>query len=100
MQDGKLVEMGQDVKACALGQASAAVTGSAAIGASLEQVQTARDQLKAMLKGKGPVPSAPFDGFEVLTPAAAYKNRHASILLAIEALAEAMQQTQALTEKH
>ena len=99
MQDGKLVEMGQDVKACALGQASAAVTGSAAIGASLEQVQTARDQLKAMLKGKGPVPSAPFDGFEVLTPAAAYKNRHASILLAIEALAEAMQQTQALTEK-
>ena len=89
----------QDVKACALGQASAAVTGSAAIGASLEQVQTARNQLKAMLKGKGPVPSAPFDGFEVLTPAAAYKNRHASILLAIEALAEAMQQTQALTEK-
>ncbi|PHR01958.1 MAG: iron-sulfur cluster assembly scaffold protein, partial [Sulfitobacter sp.] len=64
----------------------------------LEQVQTARDQLKAMLKGKGPVPAAPFDGFEVLMPAVAYKNRHASILLAIEALTEAMQQTQALAD--
>ncbi|EEB85046.1 iron-sulfur cluster assembly scaffold protein [Roseobacter sp. GAI101] len=92
--DGKLVELGQDVKACALGQAAAAVAGQAAVGATLAQVQTARDQLKAMLKGKGPVPDAPFDGFEVLTPAAEYKNRHASILLSIEAIAEAMQQTQ------
>ncbi len=92
--DGKLVDLGQDVKACALGQAAAAVSGGAAIGATLVQIQTARDQLKAMLKGKGPVPDAPFDGFEVLTPAVDYKNRHASILLTIEALADAMAQTQ------
>mgnify|MGYP005989569695 CR=1 FL=1 len=91
--DGKLSDLGQDVKACALGQASAAVAGNAAIGATLAQVETARDQLKAMLKGKGPVPDAPFEGFEVLTPAVDYKNRHASILLTIEAIAEAMQQS-------
>jgi len=94
VRDGKLLDLGQDVKACALGQAAAAVSGAAAIGANLDQVETARDQLKAMLKGKGPVPDAPFEGFEVLTPAVEYKNRHASILLTIEALAEAMQQTQ------
>jgi NifU-like protein involved in Fe-S cluster formation len=94
VRDGKLLDLGQDVKACALGQAAAAVSGAAAIGATLDQVETARDQLKAMLKGKGPVPDAPFEGFEVLTPAVEYKNRHASILLTIEALAEAMQQTQ------
>ncbi|MBQ0806185.1 MULTISPECIES: iron-sulfur cluster assembly scaffold protein [unclassified Sulfitobacter] len=93
VKDGKLADLGQDVKACALGQAAAAVTGGAAIGATLPQIETARDQLKAMLKGKGPVPEAPFDGFEVLTPAVDYKNRHASILLSIEALAEAMQQS-------
>ncbi len=101
VRDGTLADLGQDVKACALGQASAAVAGQAAMGATLEQVQTARDQLKAMLKGKGPVPDAPFDGFEVLTPAVDYKNRHASILLSIEAIAEAMaeavQQTQTQT---
>lgn len=90
MKDGKLDALGQDVKACALGQAAAAVTAAAAIGTSLETIQQGRDQLKAMLKGKGGVPDAPFDGFEVLTPAVEYKNRHASIMLSIEALAEAM----------
>lgn len=87
---GKLSALGQDVKACALGQAAAAITAEASEGATLEAVQKGRDQLKAMLKGKGGVPDAPFDGFEVLTPAVEYKNRHASILLSIEALAEAM----------
>jgi NifU-like protein involved in Fe-S cluster formation len=96
-EDGKLTALGQDVKACALGQAAAAVAGQAAVGATLAQIETARDQLRAMLKGKGSVPDAPFDGFEVLTPAVAYKNRHASILLSIEAMAEAMQQATAHT---
>jgi NifU-like protein involved in Fe-S cluster formation len=41
-----------------------------------------------MLAG-GDVPGAPWDDFVVLTPARDYRNRHASILLAIEALAEA-----------
>lgn len=94
LQDGQLDALGQDVKACALGQAAAAVTAGAAIGTSLETVQQGRDQLKAMLKGKGGVPDAPFDGFEVLLPAAEYKNRHASIMLSIEALAEAMSTAQ------
>lgn len=88
--DGRLAALGQDVKACALGQAAAAITAEAAEGLTLETVQKGRDQLKAMLKGKGGTPEAPFDGFEVLTPAVEYKNRHASILLSIEALAEAM----------
>lgn len=94
VHNGTLSGMGQDVKACALGQAAAGVTAQAAVGATLAQVQTGRDQLKAMLKGKGGVPDAPFDGFEVLTPAVDYKNRHASILLCIEALAEAMEAAQ------
>ena len=90
LTDGVISALGQDVKACALGQAAAAVAGGAAMGASLAQIETARDQLRAMLKGTGPVPDAPFDGFEVLSPAVAYKNRHASILLSIEAMADAM----------
>ncbi|MEL7093437.1 MAG: iron-sulfur cluster assembly scaffold protein [Pseudomonadota bacterium] len=90
--DGRISEFGQDVKACALGQAAAAVTGAAAIGRTLDEVMQARDELRDMLTAGGPVPSAPFDGYEVLTPAASYLNRHASILLSIEATAEAMEQ--------
>lgn len=91
LDEGRIAAIGQNVKACALGQAAAAVTGQAAPGASYATIEKGRDQLRAMLKDGGPVPDAPFDGFEVLSPAAAYKNRHASILLSIEALAEAMQ---------
>ena len=91
VQDGVLQALGQDVKACALGQAAAAVAGAAAPGLSLEQIEKGRDQLRAMLKENGPVPQAPFDGFEVLTPAKDYKNRQASSLLSMEAMVEAMQ---------
>lgn len=90
MKDGKVSDYGQDVKACALGQAAASVVGDAVIGATRAQVETARDQLKAMLKEGGEAPDAPFDGLEVLIPARDYKNRHASIMLALEATAEAM----------
>lgn len=95
VEDGKLVEFAQDVKACALGQASAAVLGQVAIGRTLPELQAARDALKAMLKEGGPVPPAPFGGYEVLLPARDYKNRHASILLALEAVCEAMEAAQA-----
>ncbi|WP_425090334.1 iron-sulfur cluster assembly scaffold protein [Tropicimonas sp. S265A] len=94
LADGKVAEFGQDVKACALGQAAASVLGQAVIGRTRAEVETARDQLKAMLKTDGPVPDAPFDGLEVLIPAKDYKNRHASILLALEATAAAMQEAE------
>ena len=92
LRDGRVAEFGQDVKACALGQASAAVTGAAVIGRSPAELAQARDALRAMLKEGGPVPDAPFDGYEVLLPAREFKNRHASILLSIEAAAEAAAQ--------
>jgi NifU-like protein involved in Fe-S cluster formation len=88
--DGRISRFGQDVKACALGQASAALLGRNVIGRTRAEIETARDQLKAMLSAGGPAPGAPFEGYEVLEPAHGYRNRHASILLALEATAEAM----------
>ncbi len=95
VKDGRVAEYAQDVKACALGQAAASVVGSAILGTTRAQLETARDQLKAMLKSDGPTPDAPFDGLEVLRPARDYKNRHASILLALDASVAAMQQAEA-----
>lgn len=94
MDQGKVTKFGQDVKACALGQASASVVGAAIVGTTREEIETARDQLRAMLKTDGPAPDAPFDGLEVLLPAREYKNRHASILLALDAAAEAAAQAE------
>jgi NifU-like protein involved in Fe-S cluster formation len=95
VKDGRIQDFAQDVKACALGQASAAVLGQAALGRSLAELYIARDAVRAMLKEGGPVPAAPFAGYEVLLPARDYKNRHASILLALEAVCEAMEAAQA-----
>lgn len=90
LKEGRVVDFAQDVKACALGQASAAVLGAVILGRSRTELETARDALRSMLKDAGPVPSAPFNGYEVLIPARDYKNRHASILLALDAACEAV----------
>ena len=90
LHDGQITQFGQDVKACALGQAAASVVASNIIGRSRAEIETARDALRAMLTADGPVPDAPFDGLEVLIPARAFLNRHASIMLALDAVSEAV----------
>ena len=95
LEDGRIADFGQDVKACALGQAAASVVGANVIGRSRAEIETARDALRAMLKEDGPTPPAPFEGLEVLRPARDFANRHASILLAIEATADAMAEAEA-----
>lgn len=90
VRDGRLADFAQDVKACALGQAAASVVGAVAPGLTRAEIERARDELAAMLKEGGPPPSPPFDGLEVLAPAREFRNRHASIMLTLEALAEAM----------
>jgi NifU-like protein involved in Fe-S cluster formation len=92
--DGRITDIAQDVRACALGQASAAIAGAALPGRSLTEIEAARDTLRAMLTAGGPVPPAPFDGYEALIPARDYRNRHASIMLALEAAAEAVASAQ------
>jgi NifU-like protein involved in Fe-S cluster formation len=90
MTDGRITAFAQDVKACALGQASAAVLGSVVVGLTESDLDFAHRALTAMLTENGPAPAVPFDGYEALFPARDYKNRHASILLALEATREAM----------
>ena len=89
-ENGRVTDFAQDVKACALGQASASVLGSVVIGKSRDELAAARDALNAMLTSDGPIPPAPFEGYEALLPARDFKNRHASIMLAIEATVDAL----------
>ncbi|MFN3954569.1 MAG: iron-sulfur cluster assembly scaffold protein [Pararhodobacter sp.] len=95
LEGGRVSRFGQEVKACALGQAAAAVLGGAVLGRSIAELERAAEQLEAMLKADGPVPDAPFDGFEALIPAREFRNRHTSILLAVQATTEAARQAEA-----
>lgn len=89
--DGEVVtDFAQDVKACALGQASAGILAANVIGRSLPELEKAQAQLRAMLKDDGPSPDAPFDDLHFLEPVKAYRARHASTVLAFDAVVEAM----------
>jgi len=92
LKDGKVADFAQDVRACALGQAAAAVLGENIIGADLAEIEMARDALRAMLKADGPAPEGRFSELSVLAPVKDYPARHASTLLAFEAAVEAVRQ--------
>lgn len=89
LENGRITRFAQDVKACALGQAAAAVLGQAVIGCDRDTIARGRAQLAAMLTEGGPAPEAPFADLEVLAAARDFANRHASILLAFDATLEA-----------
>jgi NifU-like protein involved in Fe-S cluster formation len=86
--DGKVALLGQEVKACALGQAAASLMGAGAIGRSRDELSQARDALAAFLEGRREDPGE-WPGLSIFTEARPYTARHPSILLAFEAVAEA-----------
>ena len=88
--DGRVADFAQEVKACALGQAAASVLGSNVVGANLEELETARRQLRAMLKDGGAAPDGRFADLALLEPVKDYPARHASTMLAFEAVTEAV----------
>jgi len=96
-ETGHVADFAQDVQACALGQAAAAVLGENIIGATAHEIETARDAFRAMLKEGGATPEGRFKDLAVLMPVKDYPARHASSLLAFEAALAAVQQAKART---
>jgi hypothetical protein len=90
--EGRVARFAQDVKACALGQAAAGVVGQAVIGASADELLTARDAMLAMLKSGGEGPDGRFEGLRVLKQVADYPARHASTMVGLEATLDAVSQ--------
>ncbi|MET0294973.1 MAG: iron-sulfur cluster assembly scaffold protein [Phenylobacterium sp.] len=90
VEEGRVTDFAQDVKACALGQASAAVLGANVVGANLAEIELARDGFRAMLKAGAEAPKGRFADLAMLAPVKDYPARHASTLLAFEAAAEAV----------
>jgi NifU-like protein involved in Fe-S cluster formation len=92
VEDGVVTDFAQDIKACALGQAAASVLGEHVVGASVQEIEMARDAFRAMLKTGGEPPAGRFSDLKMLEPVKDYPPRHASTLLAFEATVEACRQ--------
>jgi NifU-like protein involved in Fe-S cluster formation len=86
--EGRVTALAQEVRACALGQASASLMGAAAIGRTAGQLEEARKTLAAYLAGTRDDPGD-WPGLVVFAGARSYSARHPAILLAFEAAAEA-----------
>ncbi len=89
--DGDVVtDFAVRLQACALGQAAAAILAEAVVGATLSEIQAARDGLYAMLKQGGEPPKGRFAKLALLSDVANYPARHISTMLAFDAVLAAI----------
>lgn len=87
-ETGRIADLGLEVRACALGQASAALMAAHAIGQDADTLAQTRERLAAFLAG-GSDDLDFWPGLSVLAPARDYPARHASIKLSFDAVAQA-----------
>ncbi len=86
-----VVDFAQEVRACALGQAAAAVLAAEVVGARVDEIEMATEAFRAMLRQGGPPPAGRFSDLAMLEQVKDYPPRHASSLLAFEATLAACQ---------
>ncbi len=81
---GRIAEHGQEVRACALGQAAATLVGAEIAGKDAGDLERARAELADWLAGKRDT-DPHWPGMDVFAPARPHRARHPSILLAFDA---------------
>ena len=100
MRDGRVSDFAHQPHACALGRASASVMARNAVGATAAELHAVAAAMRRMLREDGPPPSeclpAPWRerwrDLEILQPVRAFKARHASTLLAFDAVEDCLRQ--------
>ncbi len=95
MKDGRVSDFAQEVKACALGQASSSIMARNVVGSTPAELREVRDAVRRMLKENGPPPGGRWADCAVLEPVRDYKARHASTLLPFDAVVDAVTRIEA-----
>ena len=95
LDDGRVAEFGLEARACALGQAAAALVARNIIGADIAGLYRLRDEMRAMLKENGPPPTGErWTELAILEPIRDYPQRHASTMLVFDAVCQCLDQLQ------
>ena len=97
--DSKIREIGLDIKACALGQASACIFVTHAVGTNLNTVLELRKNLKTFLETGSFLIKDPFVRYKYFEPAQKVPYRHDSVLLVLDASIEALKKFSDLKTK-
>ena len=88
LEGGRVAALSQDVRACAFGQASAALVAEHADEKTRQEIAETLSALTAWLEGTRDEPGG--WGLEALAPARSRKSRHGAILLPFRALLAAV----------
>lgn len=91
----RVVDYGQTVRACLLGQASASIVAQHIVGTSEGELRAVAGRMRRMLKENGPPPEGRWADLAVLEPVREVKARHTSTLLVFEAVERALDQAKA-----
>ena len=97
--DSKIREVGLDIKACALGQASACIFLTNAVGTNFDTILELRKNLKTFLEKGTFLIKNPFTRYKYFKPAQKVPYRHDSVLLVLDASIEALQTVSDLKTK-
>ena len=87
---GRVVAISQSVRACAFGQAAAALVAQHAVGRSRDDIADALQALTAWLEGARGDPGG--WGLEALAPARSRTSRHGAIVLPLRTLLAAVEE--------
>lgn len=86
LQNGVITSFGQEVKACALGQAAAAIVGEQVIGLSESELEDISARFRHMIKtGDGTFPEK-WQKLSLLSAVKDHPGRHGSVMLPFEVL--------------
>jgi nitrogen fixation protein NifU and related proteins len=86
VEDGRIIGIALDTKACVLTQASASILGGDATGLTRDEITALHEAVRAMLAEGADAPAAPFNTYEHFDGVAGHRNRHRCVLLPIEAV--------------
>jgi len=90
MKGDRVTDYAQTVRACLLGQTSAAIMARNIVGSTDAELREVAAVMRRMLKEGGPPPTGRWADLAALEPVREVKGRHASTLLAFEAVVRAL----------
>ena len=88
--DGRIADYAHNIKACALGQASASVMAEVGVGKDAAEIRRVREAVEKMLREEGLPPDGEWAALKALQPAKAATSRHGAILLPFDAVLKAL----------
>ncbi len=94
VENGRIVAMAHDTRACVLAQASASILGATLPGCTYDDLERLKAEVAAMFESGKP-PAEPFASYAAMSDVGRYPNRRRCVVLPIDAALKAFEASQA-----